>query len=66
MFIVESNNVTSATNVNYITRFTLQIPPISHFSNNCGIHEVNFGAVDVVSLVEDKVEIAAGAIFIAE
>ena len=49
-----------------ISSFMLGIPPIRHFSNNGGFLQRSTRATSIIDLVEDKVEITAGAVDIVE
>ena len=49
-----------------VPNFRLGIPPISHLSDKCGFLQFGAGTAAIVDLVEDKVEIAAGAVDVVE
>lgn len=44
----------------------LGIPPISHLSDKSGFLQFRTGTTAIIDLVEDKVEIAAGAVDVVE
>ena len=41
---------------------TLRVPPISHLSDKCGFLQLGTCAAAVIDLIENKVEVAAGAV----
>ena len=49
-----------------VPNFTLRIPPIGYLPDKCGFLQFGACAAAIIDLVEDEVEVAAGAVDVVE